>query len=102
VVDVLGRLAGVTGTAWVGGGWAVDALVGRQTRPHADLDLAVDAADLNAVLDLLHDLGFTDAQDWLPVRIELAHPDGRRIDLHLVDHHDLAHLHALDAAGDPD
>ncbi|WP_411721535.1 nucleotidyltransferase domain-containing protein [Mycetocola sp.] len=25
------------------GGWAVDAVVGRQTRPHQNLDLAVDA-----------------------------------------------------------
>ena len=82
--DVLDRLAAVTGTAWVCGGWAVDALVGRQTRPHADLDLAVDAADLDAVLRLLHGLGFVPAQDWLPVRIEVAHPDGRRIDLHPV------------------
>jgi lincosamide nucleotidyltransferase A/C/D/E len=82
VVDVLDRLAAVTGTAWLGGGWGVDALVGRQTRPHSDIDLVVDAGDLPAVLDLLHGLGFADAEDWLPVRIEVAHPDGRRIDLH--------------------
>lgn len=44
----------------------------------------VDAADLDAVLDLLHGLGFADAEVWLPVRIEVAHPDGRRIDLHPV------------------
>jgi len=36
----------------------VDALVGRQTRPHGDLDLVVDAPSLAAVLDLLHGLGF--------------------------------------------
>jgi lincosamide nucleotidyltransferase A/C/D/E len=26
---------------WIDGGWGVDALVGRQTRPHEDLDLVV-------------------------------------------------------------
>jgi polyisoprenoid-binding protein YceI len=28
---------------WVEGGWGVDALVGRQTRPHRDLDIDIDA-----------------------------------------------------------
>ena len=26
---------------WIDGGWCVDALLGRQTREHADLDIAV-------------------------------------------------------------
>ncbi len=30
---------------WIDGGWGVDALLGRQTRPHSDLDLAVHLAD---------------------------------------------------------
>jgi lincosamide nucleotidyltransferase A/C/D/E len=80
-VDLLDRLAAV-GRAWVGGGWGVDALVGRQTRPHADLDLAVDADRLAGMLDILDRLGFAVAVDWLPVRVELAHSDGRRVDLH--------------------
>ncbi|MEV0724711.1 hypothetical protein AB0I37_18255 [Micromonospora purpureochromogenes] len=70
--------------AWVAGGWAVDAVVGRQTRPHADLDLAVDAAQQAEVLALLHRLGFAVTVDWLPVRAELTAPDGRRVDLHPV------------------
>jgi lincosamide nucleotidyltransferase A/C/D/E len=81
VVELLGRLA-VVGPAWVGGGWGVDALVGRQTRPHADLDLAVGADQLAGMLDVLSRLGFGVAVDWLPVRVELAHPDGRRVDVH--------------------
>jgi lincosamide nucleotidyltransferase A/C/D/E len=27
---------------WIDGGWCVDALLGKQTRPHPDLDIAVD------------------------------------------------------------
>lgn len=31
---------------WIDGGWGVDALLGEQTRPHSDLDLAVKLYDL--------------------------------------------------------
>jgi lincosamide nucleotidyltransferase A/C/D/E len=81
---IVERLEAVSAIVWVGGGWGVDALVGRQTRPHGDLDVAVDAAALPAVLGLLAGLGFAATEDWLPVRIEVAHPDGRRVDLHPV------------------
>lgn len=62
----------------------MDAVVGRQTRAHQDLDLAVDADELAQILELLGALGFVVAVDWLPVRAELAHADGRRVDLHPV------------------
>jgi lincosamide nucleotidyltransferase A/C/D/E len=67
---------------WIGGGWGVDALVGRPTRTHADLDVAVDAEQLADFLSMLHDLGFVAEVDWLPSRIELATADGRRVDVH--------------------
>ena len=69
---------------WVAGGWAVDAVVGRQTRPHGDLDLAVDAAQQPELLALLDRLGFEATVDWLPVRAELTAPDGRKVDIHPV------------------
>jgi lincosamide nucleotidyltransferase A/C/D/E len=70
--------------AWVGGGWAVDAIVGRQSRPHRDLDLAIDADQLDLVLAVLADLGFALTVDWLPVRAELTAADGRKVDIHPV------------------
>jgi lincosamide nucleotidyltransferase A/C/D/E len=82
--EIVERLEAVSAIVWVGGGWGVDALVGRQTRAHGDVDLAVDAAALPAVVELLGGLGFETTEDWLPVRIEMAHPDGRRVDLHPV------------------
>lgn len=69
---------------WVAGGWAVDALVGEQTRPHADLDLAVDAHHVDALVAALQEAGFNTAADMLPSRLEVAHPDTRRVDLHPV------------------
>jgi lincosamide nucleotidyltransferase A/C/D/E len=77
-------LEAVSPVVWVGGGWGVDALVGRQTRAHGDIDVVVAAPALPAVLERLTALGFVPTEDWLPIRIEVAHPDGRRVDLHPV------------------
>ena len=68
--------------ACVGGGWAVDALLGHQTRPHRDLDLAVDAAQLGGIMAFLAELGYSPAVDWLPVRVEVEDENGQRVDLH--------------------
>jgi hypothetical protein len=38
VIQVLEALDGAGVRHWVGGGWGVAALAGRQTRPHRDLD----------------------------------------------------------------
>ncbi|MGC5169824.1 nucleotidyltransferase domain-containing protein [Microbacterium sp. DT81.1] len=76
------RAAGIR--AWAGGGWAVDALVGRQTREHGDLDLAVDSVHLMGLLDLLDRDGFSVTVDWAPSRLELTAADGRVVDIHPV------------------
>jgi lincosamide nucleotidyltransferase A/C/D/E len=82
VASLLGHLSARGVRACVAGGWAVDALLGRQTRHHRDLDLAIDADQLEELLDLLGALGFEPREDWLPVRIELEDSFGRRVDLH--------------------
>src|SRR5215213_2171806 len=82
VASLLGHLSTNGIRACVAGGWAVDALLGRQTRPHHDLDLAIDADQLDELLKLLATLAFVAREDWLPVRIELEDPLGRRVDLH--------------------
>jgi lincosamide nucleotidyltransferase A/C/D/E len=71
--------------AWVAGGWAVDILVGRQTRPHGDLDLAIDAVQLPRLLELLNGDGFTMSVDAFPSRAELTARDGRILDVHPVE-----------------
>lgn len=79
VLDVLER-AGAR--VWLDGGWGVDALVGRQTRPHRDLDLALDARDEDAALIALGTLGYEIETDERPTRVELAVPGERWVDLH--------------------
>lgn len=81
---VLDALATAGCRCWVGGGWGVDALFGRQTRPHRDLDLAIDAAAEQAALHALAQRGYVVETDWRPVRVEVAAPGGRWVDLHPV------------------
>ncbi|MGN6408289.1 MAG: nucleotidyltransferase domain-containing protein [Curtobacterium sp.] len=82
---------------WVAGGWAVDAVVGRQTRPHEDLDLVVDRPTIATAVAVLQGLGFThvrpdpDGRDrfvpeaFLKEREVVQDRSGRLIDLHPVD-----------------
>ena len=67
-LEILDALRSHGVTAFVDGGWGVDALVGRQTRPHEDLDLVVALGDLDAIKSALHLLGFSIAESHLPVR----------------------------------
>ena len=43
---------------WLDGGWGVDALLGEQTRPHQDLDIALQTADGAALKPALEAQGF--------------------------------------------
>jgi lincosamide nucleotidyltransferase A/C/D/E len=45
---------------YVDGGWGVDALLGKQTRPHADLDIAIQHKDSPQVRALLEARGYSD------------------------------------------
>src|SRR5262245_61371124 len=77
---------------WIDGGWGVDALLGEQTRPHGDLDIAVRDVDVPRLRDLLATRGYQerprdDTTAWMFV---LADPSGREIDIHAF---------ALDADG---
>jgi lincosamide nucleotidyltransferase A/C/D/E len=84
VIMVLGMLDGAGVRHWVGGGWGVAALAGRQTREHRDLDLAVDAEDLERCWQVLGQLGYAAETDWLPVRMELRASGARWVDVHPV------------------
>jgi lincosamide nucleotidyltransferase A/C/D/E len=67
---------------WVDGGWGVDALLGEQSRPHRDLDIAVDRDVLSQVVALLTTSGYEVFQDELPTRVELGDDQGHRVDIH--------------------
>ena len=83
VIDVLDRLDAAGVGASVAGGWAIDALLGRVTREHGDLDLAVDDADLDRAIQALDGLGLRVEVDERPARLALG-DGGRAVDLHPV------------------
>ena len=56
---------------WVDGGWGIDALLGRQTRPHKDFDAIAAFEDLPALTRLLDSRGFAlkliwEENRWVP------------------------------------
>src|SRR5215211_6569741 len=74
-------------TVWVDGGWGVDALLGKQTRSHADLDIAVQAKDLEFLRTLLGERGYVEQErdDTTAWNFVLGDPEGHDVDVHVID-----------------
>lgn len=43
---------------WIDGGWSVDALLGKQTRPHKDVDIAIQWKDVIRLREVLETEGY--------------------------------------------
>lgn len=85
VIAVVDSLAASGLWRTIDGGWGVDALTGRQTRDHEDLDLVVKLEEIEAVLEALRGLGFELHLDLRPTRLVAKHADGLWVDLHPVE-----------------
>jgi lincosamide nucleotidyltransferase A/C/D/E len=85
VLEIVGVLGSLGIETSIEGGWGVDALIGEETRAHADLDLAVDRAACETARSGLQAAGFAEARNaepgW-PARLVLADSGGRTVDLH--------------------
>jgi lincosamide nucleotidyltransferase A/C/D/E len=77
---------------YIDGGWAVDAVLGEQTRPHDDLDIAMPHAQVPRLCALLSTRGFREQprEDSWECNFVLADEAGHRLDVH---------SYTLDAAG---
>lgn len=79
------QLAGIASIPLVvDGGWAVDACLGWQTRPHADLDLAINHQYLPRFLEILNRIGYQHVHtgdEWLH-NFVLEDGAGHRVDIH--------------------
>ncbi len=84
---------------WVVGGWGIDALLGRQTREHQDLDVLLVRSEHARAWHLLHRAGFSLAYRWgenqddaeggpggalWPTAYVLTDDEGGQIDVHVL------------------
>jgi len=67
---------------WIDGGWAVDALLGQQTRPHKDLDIAIQWKDVPKLRELLEAEGYKQIKEDNQWNFVLGDDQGRELDLH--------------------
>ena len=82
VLEVLAVLATAGIPVWLDGGWAIDALLGEQTRQHDDLDLVARLEDSTGIEQTLRQLGYTLAGGGSPLSFELVDADGHQVDVH--------------------
>ena len=100
VLHVLDLLAPVGVQVWLDGGWGVDALLGRITRLHNDLDLVLALDDLAHVVEVLACSRFRVEEEELG-RVVLGHADHGRIDLHPVTFDPLGNAVQVQPAASP-
>ena len=84
LLELLGWLEAAGIESWLDGGWGVDALLGEQTRPHADVDLTPRVADVPRLIALLAAHGFALKEGVPPDSFVLADGAGREVDVHAV------------------
>ena len=68
----------------IDGGWGVDALLGKQTRTHADLDIAIPHKEVDKVRGLLEQRGYQEVprDDSWECNFVLGDDQGHEIDIH--------------------
>jgi lincosamide nucleotidyltransferase A/C/D/E len=99
-VRIIERLSSAGFGVWVCGGWGIDALLGRETRPHKDLDILVQLDDIVRTRALLEGDGYKLKELWsenlrttdsrgveTDTGFVLEDKAGRQIDLHAISLH---------------
>lgn len=84
VLDLYNRAAERGILLWIDGGWGVDALLERQTRPHEDLDIVVQQKDVARLKELLNGYAEVLRDDTSAWNFVLGDEDGRLIDFHVI------------------
>jgi lincosamide nucleotidyltransferase A/C/D/E len=86
-LELYDRLARVGVSAWICGGWGIDAIVGEQTRPHDDLDLVISREAVKRAVAQLADYSVVAEQHdqtGAVTRVVLRDRHARGLDLYPV------------------
>ena len=82
VIGLYNQLENLGIRIWVDGGWAVDALLGKQTRPHKDFDLAVQWKDVPKLRELLEAQGYKQIKEDGKWNFVMGDNQGHEVDVH--------------------
>ena len=82
VLALLDHLEALEIDVWLDGGWAIDALLGEQTREHDDLDLVSRLEDSARIEEALGRRGYVVAGGGLPHSFELVDAEGHQVNVH--------------------
>jgi lincosamide nucleotidyltransferase A/C/D/E len=86
VIEIYTSLADLGICVWIDGGWGVDALLGRPTRSHKDLDIAIENHHLLLFEQFLASRGYhrTKREIERSFNFVLTDHKGREIDVHVI------------------
>jgi len=84
VIDLYNAWNDLGITTWIDGGWGVDALLGNQSRPHRDLDIAVNYSDVPRLRQMMMARGYREIQhdDTSEWNFVLRNDLGHTVDVH--------------------
>lgn len=87
VIELLKTIKSIDVEFLIGGGWGVDALIGKQTRPHSDIDIYIEKRNAEAVTALLSAIGYGETETNFTTQDHTVWEDtgGRVVDLHLIE-----------------
>lgn len=77
---------------WIDGGWSVDALLGKQLRPHKDLDIAIQWKDVPKLREILAEQGYKQVKEDSKWNFVLADENGHEIDVHAFIYDDKGNI----------
>lgn len=71
---------------WLDGGWGVDALLGRKTRPHEDVDIVIQHKDVPKLRQFLKEKDYQDIKrnDTSAWNFVLGDKKGHLVDVHAI------------------
>ena len=95
LVELLHLIEAAGINVWLDGGWGVDALLGTQIRPHRDVDLILQVADVPTLESILLSRGYRVREGSPPDSFVLADAMGHEVDVHAVNFDDDGNGHYL-------